>query len=197
MKILTGGNELISEDLAGAKVVKSVVMPQFSATEWTLSNGAKVIFRHADYEKDNVTISGYAFGGMSLYPDSLVPSLTLFPQIISMYGAGEFDNVALTKMLAGKKASVSLGLQETMQTISGSSTPKDFETMMQLLYLRFARPNYNREAYNAIIGRYTAVVTAMQKNPNKIMSDSLSMNLTDYHPRTFIMTPEINEADQL
>ncbi|MCK7533481.1 MAG: hypothetical protein MZV63_21830 [Marinilabiliales bacterium] len=38
--------------------------------------------------------------------------LRLFPQIISMYGAGEFDNVALTKMLAGKKASVSLGLQE-------------------------------------------------------------------------------------
>jgi zinc protease len=107
-----------------------------------------------------------------------------------MYGAGEFDNVTLTKMLAGKKASVSLGLQEIMQTVSGSSTPKDFETMMQLLYLRFARPNYNKEAYDAIVGRYIAVVTAMQKNPNKIMSDSLSLNLTNYHPRTFIMTPE-------
>jgi hypothetical protein len=47
-------------------------------------------------------------------------------------------------MLAGKKASVSLGLQETLQTVSGSSTPKDFETMMQLLFLRFARPNYNK-----------------------------------------------------
>jgi zinc protease len=107
-----------------------------------------------------------------------------------MYGAGEFDNVALTKMLAGKKASVSLGLQETLQTVTGSSTPKDFETMMQLLYLRFAQPNYNREAYDAIIGRYTAVITAMQKNPNKIMSDSLQMNMTGYHPRTFLMTPE-------
>ena len=35
------------------------------------------------------------------------------------------DNVALTKMLAGKKASVNLGSQEAL-TISGSSTPKDF-----------------------------------------------------------------------
>jgi zinc protease len=167
-----------------------VSLPQFSATEWTLANGAKVVFRHAEFEKDNVTLSGYAFGGSSLYADSLVPSLTLFPQVISMYGAGEFDNVTLTKMLAGKKASVALGLQEIMQTVSGSSTPKDFETMMQLLYLRFARPNYNKEAYDAIVGRYIAVVTAMQKNPNKIMSDSLSLNLTNYHPRTFIMTPE-------
>ena len=187
---ITGGTDLIGETLTGGKVIKSIALPQFSASEWTLSNGAKVVFRHADYEKDNVTVTGFAFGGSSVYPDSLVPSFTLFPLIISMYGAGEFDNVALTKMLAGKKASVNLGLQETMQTISGSSTPKDFETMMQLLYLRFARPNYNREAYDAIIGRYTAVVTAMQKNPNKIMSDSLSMNMTGYHPRTFIMTPE-------
>ncbi len=187
---ITGGADLIGETLPGSKMIKSVALPQFSATEWTLSNGARVVFRHADYEKDNVTITGYAFGGSSVYPDSLVPSVTLFPLIVSMYGAGEFDNVALTKMLAGKKASVSLGLQETMQTISGSSTPKDFETMMQLLYLRFARPNYNREAYDAIIGRYIAVVTAMQKNPNKIISDSLSMNMTGYHPRTFIMTPE-------
>jgi zinc protease len=189
-KDITGGPDLISEVLSGAAVVKTVPLPQFGATEWTLANGAKVVYRHAEYEKDNVTLSGYALGGSSLYADSLVPSLTLFPQIISMYGAGEFDNVTLTKMLAGKKASVSLGLQETMQTISGSSTPKDFETMMQLLYLRFARPNYNREAYDAIVGRYTAVITAMQKNPNKIMSDSLSLNLTNYHPRTFIMTPE-------
>lgn len=187
---LTGGTDLIGEPLPGAEVIKTVALPLFSATEWTLSNGAKVVFRHADYEKDNVSLSGYAFGGESLYNDSLVPSLSLFPVVISMYGAGEFDNVALTKMLAGKKASVSLGLQETMQTVTGTSTPKDFETMMQLLYLRFAQPNYNREAYDAIIGRYTAVITAMQKNPNKIMSDSLQMNMTGYHPRTFLMTPE-------
>jgi zinc protease len=30
----------------------------------------------------------------------------------------------------------------------------------------------------------------MQKNPSKIMSDSISMNMSGYHPRTFLMTPE-------
>jgi len=187
---ITGGTDLISEELKGAEIVKTVLLPQFGATEWTLANGARVVFKHADYEKDNITLSGYAFGGSSFYPDSLEPALNLFPQVISMYGAGEYDNVALTKMLAGKKASVSLGIQETVQTITGSSTPKDFETMMQLLYLRFARPNFNREAYNAIIGRFTAVITMMQKDPNKIMSDSLQMNMSGYHPRTFLLTPE-------
>lgn len=187
---ITGGTDLISEDLKGAAITKTVSLPQFGATEWTLANGARVIFRHADYEKDNVTLSAYAFGGSSFYPDSLEPALNLFPQVVSMYGAGEYDNVALTKMLAGKKASVSLGMQETMQTISGSSTPKDFETMMQLLYLRFARPNFNKEAYEAIIGRFKAVIAMMQKDPNKIMSDSLQMNMSGYNPRTYLLTPE-------
>ncbi len=115
---ITGGTSLISEELKGAEVVKTVPLPQFSAVEWTLSNGAKVIFRHADYEKDNVTISGYAFGGASLYPDSLVPSLTLFPQIISMYGAGEFD-MCLAKCCS--KNLRSLGLPEDHADVSGTS----------------------------------------------------------------------------
>ncbi|HUW92938.1 MAG TPA: insulinase family protein [Bacteroidales bacterium] len=187
---VTGGTELISETLPGSAVIKSIALPQFGAVEWTLGNGAKVVFRKADYEKDNVTLSANAFGGASVYADSLIPSLSVFPTVISMYGAGEFDNVALQKMLAGKKASVSLGLQETQQSVSGTSTPGDFETMMQLLYLRFAKPNFNREAYNAIVGRYTAMVTAMQKDPNKMMSDSLTLNMTGYSPRTFVMTPE-------
>ena len=187
---ITGGNSLIKGDLPGGKVVKTTQLPQFSATEWTLSNGAKVVYRKADFEKDNVSLNAYAMGGSSMYPDTLVPSLSLFSNVISMYGAGEYDNVALQKLLAGKKASVSLGLTETTQTITGSSTPKDFETMMQLLYLRFAQPNFNKEAYSAIMGRFTAMITAAQKDPSKAMSDSLTLLISDHNPRSFIFTPE-------
>ncbi|MCK7533480.1 MAG: hypothetical protein MZV63_21825 [Marinilabiliales bacterium] len=55
--------------------------------------------------------------------------------------------------------------------------------MMQLLYLRFARPNYNREAFDAIIGRlYSRDYRTCRRIPNKMMSDSLSLNMTGYHP---------------
>ncbi len=187
---ITGGNSLINEELKGSKTIKTKSLPQFAATEWTLSNGAKVVYRKADYEKDAVSIFGYAMGGTSMYDDKYVPSLTLFSNVISMYGAGTFDNVTLQKMLAGKKASLNLGLNETMQTISGLSTPKDFETMMQLLYLKFAKPNFNKEAYDAFMGRFIASIEAQQKNPMKAMSDSIGLYITNYHPRTFIMTPE-------
>jgi zinc protease len=57
------GESLISETLKGSKIVKTVPLPQFNAVEWTLGNKAKVIFRKADYEKDNIILSAFSFGG--------------------------------------------------------------------------------------------------------------------------------------
>jgi len=107
-----------------------------------------------------------------------------------MYGAGNYDNVSLQKMLAGKKASVSLSLSETAESVSGSSTPKDFETMMQLLYLKLARPRFDKVAHDAIIGRFSAMIGNMEKDPNKIKNDSISLITTSYNPRTPILNKE-------
>ena len=51
---------LITEDLKGSQVVETKELPQFNAVEWTLANGAKVIFRKADFEKDNVALNAYS-----------------------------------------------------------------------------------------------------------------------------------------
>jgi zinc protease len=184
------GESLINEELKGSKIIKTVPLPQFDAVEWTLANNTKVVYRKADYEKDNVILSAYSFGGISLLDNDLVLPANLLPAVLPMYGAGDYDNVTLTKMLAGKKASVSVALTETTESISGSSTPKDFETMMQLLYLRMARPRFDKVAHDAIIGRYTAFIGNMEKDPNKIKSDSISLIVTGYNARTPVMTKE-------
>ena len=184
------GVSLIKEELKGSKIVKTVPLPQFDAVEWTLENNAKVIYKRASYEKDNVIFSAFSFGGISRLENNLVLPANLLPVIVSMYGAGDYDNVTLQKMLAGKKATISLGLSETTESINGSSTPKDFETMLQLLYLRFAHPRFDKVAHDAIIGRFAGMLGNMEKDPNKIKSDSISLITTGYNPRTPILTKE-------
>ena len=181
---------LISEDLKGSKIVKTVPLPMFDAEEWTLENNVKVVFRKADYEKDNIALTAFSLGGISKVETDLVLSANMLPSILPMYGAGDYDNITLTKMLAGKKAGVSVSLSETAESITGSATPKDFETMMQLLYMRIARPRFEKVAHDAIIGRYAAFIGNMEKDPNKIISDSISLITTGYNPRTPIMTKE-------
>ena len=181
---------LIKDDLKGSKIIKTVPLPQFDAVEWTLANNTKVIYRRAGYEKDNVVLSAFSFGGISKLDNNLVLAGNLISAIVPMYGAGDYDNVTLQKMLAGKKASVTLALSETAESLSGSSTPKDFETMMQLLYLRMAKPRFDKVAHDAIIGRFAGMIGNMEKDPNKIKSDSISLITTGYNPRTPLLTKE-------
>lgn len=185
------GESLVAEELNYAEVINTRQLPQFNAVEWTLSNNAKVIFRHAGYEKDNVLLSAFSFGGISKLDDNeLVLPASLLQAIIPMYGLGDFDNITLQKMLAGKKVSLNIGLSETAESISGSSTPRDFETLMQMLYLRFADPRFDSAAHTTLIGRYASVIGNMEKDPDKIKSDSISLITTGYHPRTPVLTRE-------
>jgi zinc protease len=184
------GVSLIKDDLKGSKIIKTTPLPQFDAVEWTLENNAKVVYRRADYEKDNVLLSAFSFGGISKLDNNLVLPAYLISVIVPMYGAGDYDNIMLQKMLAGKKAGVTVALSETSESINGTSTPKDFETMMQLLYLRFARPRFDSVAHKAIIGRFAGMLGNMEKDPNKIKSDSISMITTGYNPRTPLLNKE-------
>ena len=184
------GESLIKEDLKGSKIIKTVPLPQFDAVEWTLENNSKVIYRRANYEKDNVMLSAFSFGGISKLDNNLVLPAELISVIVPMYGAGDFDNITLQKMLAGKKATVTFSLGETEESINGSSTPKDFETMMQLLYMRFAHPRFDQVAHQAIIGRFAGMLGNMEKDPNKIKSDSISLITTGYNPRTPVINKE-------
>jgi len=190
------GKSLIKEELTGSEIIKTVPLPEFEAVEWTLGNNAKVVYKKADYEKDNIILLGYSPGGSSLYDVDMLPSATMLPMVIGTYGLGDYDNITLQKMLAGKKANAGLTLGEVTEGVSGSSTPKDFETMMQLLWLRFEKPRFDKEAHTAIMSRYAAFLANMAKDPSKMMQDSLSLFLTNYSPRTMVLNNEmLNNVD--
>ena len=177
---------LISEELPGSKIVKTKKLPKFDAEEWTLANGAKVVFRKADYDKDAVALASYSKGGTSLYDIDMLPSASNVGALIGAYGLGDFDAVTLRKMLTGKMASCSVSVGSMSESVSGSSTPKDFETMLQLLYLRFEKPRFDAEAHEAIMSRNRAAIANQQKNPQKIIQDSISLIMSDYNPRTLL-----------
>jgi zinc protease len=86
-------------------------------------------------------------------------------------------------MLSGKKVSISPTLSDLTEGFRGSSSPTDFETMMQLLYLMFEKPRFDREAHDALMARYMAYVANIEKDPRKTMQDSLLFITTNYHPR--------------
>lgn len=178
---------LVSGELVPVDIISERNLEVLDAVEWTLANGAKVIFRHADFEKDQIQIRGYSKGGSSLYEVEDVPNTGMLTDLVSMYGVGEFDAMGLQKMLSGKNVSLMPSLGSLSEGINGNASPKDAETMMQLLYLTFNEPRFDKEAHDAIVARFMAFVENMNNNPQKVMGDSLSLILTDYHPRTRVI----------
>lgn len=179
--------QLINEELPGAEITKVKVLPGFEAEEWTLANGAKVVFRKADFEKDEVTLTAYSPGGSTVYDDlDLLPAAASIGSFTPSYGIGEFDNISLRKLLTGKQAGCNVSISGMYETVSGGATPKDFETMMQLLYLRFTAPRFDTLAHNVLIERMMISVKQMEGQPQKIMRDSLQLIRNNYHKRSLL-----------
>ncbi len=195
--------DLITEELAGSKIVKTKNLPQFDAVEWTLENGAKVVFRKADYEKDDVSLSSYSKGGTSLYDVDMLASADNAAGFTAAFGLGDFDAISLKKVLTGKMASCSASIGGMSEAVSGASTPQDFETMLQLLYLRFEKPRFDKEVFASIMNRQEAMLPNVIKNPKKIMQDSIKMIMSNYSPRNLIFNEEylkqidLNKIEQI
>ena len=174
---------LISTELKGSKIKSEKKLTDLNAVEWTLENNVKVVYRFADYEKDEVSLMAFSKGGSSLFDNQYVPSLGMIGEFIGTFGVGDFDAITLQKMLSGKKVSLSPSLDDLTEGFSGSASPNDFETMMQLTYLYFEKPRFDKEAYDALMARYIAYAANIEKDPRKTMQDSLLFISTNHNPR--------------
>ena len=140
---------LMKEAPKGGKIVSEKADAIYGTTELTLSNGVKVYVKKTDFKADEIRMSAFSLGGTSLLPDSdkLNFNQGILNGVISAGGLGNFSNVELTKMLAGKKVSVDAGVGGTQEYVHGNCSPKDFETMMQLTYTISAMMYGNHPRY--------------------------------------------------
>ena len=152
-------------------------------TELTLSNGVTVILKQTDLKKDQVLLSGEGFGGSSLYGEEDLPNLKMFDDVIEASGLGNFSHTELEKALAGKIASASLSISSYRQNISGSSTPKDVETMLQLVYLYFTNINKDQKSYDNLMQTTEVSLKNRLLQPEAVFSDSLNVTLGCHSPR--------------
>ena len=152
-------------------------------TELKLSNGATVVLKHTDLKKDEVLLSAEGFGGSSLYGEKDYINVRMFDDVIGNSGLGQFSLTELSKALAGKIANVDLSLGFKKAMASGSSTPKDVETMLQMLYLYFTDINKDQKSYDNLINQYKVSLKNRALSPEVALSDSLTATMYGHNPR--------------
>lgn len=171
---------LIPEPLRGGKIVQEGKWSSLEAEEWRLDNGARVVFRKADYEKNEVALVASSKGGTSLYGLDLLPSGMMLSQLMPAYGLGDFSTKELSRLLMGKDVQFGVSVDALSEGVSGSSTPEDFETLMQLVYLCFEKPRFDGAAHELMMQQARASLQSSR------MSDSLQLILNNYDPRVLL-----------
>lgn len=173
---------LVSELPAKGRIVSESTMDALGFKVWELSNGAKVYSKKTDFKDDEVRFSAYAEGGSSLYGKDDLQNLRAMQFQLGVTGAGNFTSNELEKALKGKNADVNFSMSTTDQSLSGSSTPKDLETLMQLIYLQFTAATPDPAAHELVVGMMKPMFLNSDLNPQLVFSDSLQATLTNHNP---------------
>ena len=172
-------------------IKKEVKNDKLGYTELTLSNGVKVVLKKTDYKKDQVILNAEGFGGSSLYGDKKdFANLKMFDDVIEASGLGNFSHTELEKAMAGKIAGATMHLGMRRQVISGSSTPKDVESMLQLVYLYFTKINKDQESFDNLMKTYELTLKNKALSPDNAFSDSLNVTSNGHNPRFSPLTVE-------
>ena len=186
---------LMKEAPKGGKIISEKEGDIYGSTKLVLSNGVTVYVKKTDFKADEIRMKGTSLGGKSIFPDKDALNFAVMDNVIAVGGLGNFSQVDLTKVLAGKKVSVNAGLGATTENVFGTCSPKDFETMMQLTYLTFTAPRKDAEAFESFKNRMKAQLESAQANPLSSINDSLQKAMYNNHPRVVMMKPEI--VDQI
>lgn len=188
---------LLAKEPVAGKVVSEKKDTTINTTTLTLSNGVKVILKPTTFKNDQILINSYHFGGTSLASDADFTSVNMAAEVIGGSGIADFNQIQLDKMMSGKNLHIAPYIHETTEGVNGSSTPKDFETALQLVYLYFTQPRKDADIWQSQISETKSLLANRSLDPTSVFQDTVSATLGNYNIRRMVPTPELLSSANL
>jgi zinc protease len=193
---IVADDELVASPPPPATVVSERSIDAIGVTEWTLSNGARVLLKPTDFKDDEILFRAWSPGGLSLVSDAEYISASVASTLVGTSGLGEHDATTLQKALAGKAVRVQPAMDDLSEGLAGAASPADLETMLQLVYLHFTATRQDSVAVASLLTRLRAFLQNSAAAPEAAFSDTLSVTLAQYHPRARpVSVASIDEID--
>lgn len=179
--------------LAAGASVRSIKDGVYGSKVITLGNGMRIHALSTDYSPNSISFRAVSWGGTSLYDDSeffMADNVGL----VSLGGWGDFTATELNKKLSGIQAQAVPGITSRTESISASCVRKDFETMLQLIYLCFTAPHRDDDAFASARERVVQMLRNQDLNPAVALQDSTISVFYGNHPRAMRPRSEDMEA---
>ena len=164
-------------------IVKEQQDARIGTTEWTLSNGVRVIVKPTDFDADSILVRGSSPGGLAMASAAQYPHARFADDIASLGGVAELDVDDLRKVLAGKQANASASIGGVTESVGGSASVRDVETLFQLIHLRMTAPRKDEDAIAVWRGNFVESLADRERSPDYQFSVKSGEVLWQGHPR--------------
>ena len=135
-------------------------------------------------------MSAFANGGKRSFAESDALMVKVADNAYAASKLGNFTRSTLRKYLAGKNCNVGYSINLVTNTISGYSTVKDLETMLQMIYASFVELSADDEYFNTVMAQTRTYLESAQKNPQYIFNTKMLETLYANNPMFTSVTPE-------
>ena len=186
---------LMAELPKAGSIVKEEDNTQLGFKKLTLSNGAIVLMKKTDFNADQILMSAGSLGGNGVFGVKEANNLNFASMILSQSGLGNFSSTDLQKALSGKQCSTSFSISNSKHGLSGSTTPKDLETFMQLVHLDFTKVTKDDKAVQNFLTLLSTQLKTISLNNEAVFQDSVMSTIYNNNP--FFRIPSAEDIDRI
>ena len=172
------------------EIVERRALPKLDVTIVRFRNGVEAWLKPTDFKNDQVLFSLTAPGGSSLAPPERYFEAVFAPSLVQLSGVGVHSAVELQRLLAGKLAGASPGISLSTHSISGSATPAQLETGLQLLHQTFVAARNDDDAFALLIKQLESAVLNRGQNPGAVFAERVNQINTSNHYTSRPLTVE-------
>ena len=191
------GKELLPTKPTPGTVTARREIRDIGVTILALSNGVTVWLKPTDFKNDQIIFTSWAKGGLANVPEAEYRNASLMTNLVGTSGVGGLSPVDLGKMLSGQIANASLSMGPYTHGASGSATPKDIETSLQLLYLSFTAANHDPDAFELMKRRLRANLANQGQSPGAVFGERLRlMNTSNHYTARAMKVEDVDALDQ-
>jgi zinc protease len=117
------------------------------ATTIVFENNVRLNMKKTDFEDNVIRLSARVGAGTLSAPIDIAPGFEIYTSnMLALSGLGAHKVDDISTIMAGKSVGVRRGLSNTVNTLSGSTTPEDLNLQLKLMAAYATDPGYRPEA---------------------------------------------------
>lgn len=161
--------KLLAEPLippaAAGQIVDEIMHPNSGIREWSLSNGARVLWlKRTDMGNDYFCFGAWGPGGLYALPDELAITGRMVQEAIPQTPMGGMDSSALSRYAAEKEVQLSFYLDELGHGMNGKGSPYELEAFMRLVHGYCTLREFPEQSFTVPKSRALAAVRESPSN---------------------------------